>query len=491
MASVSLLQHSASLPASTVAHTTPPAQRVPQRQPPRTRETLQVRDCFNMSLADIMKHEHFLSNLRKPGLVRILNLLQAMQPGRHLYIGSSKDDLIDAIVTRSAPALPVAVTKLLNDNGFLDQLTVHGLDLIQSSLGWRNDGNHAAKKNCILQHLPLDITIADEFGTYQKQITRAQTVCEFLANAHNNRHRVSVDGGYVETRDLRASLGSLGFNDGCTVSITNRYNHEEAMAAMGSNDMQIFVKNLQKRDVTFIVQPSMNIATLRVMVFEDARVPLPEGVSGPGDLRLLFGGKQLEDDKKILDYNITKESTLHLVQRVRGGAPKGVRKVTKQEKLHKVRAAAQYSVTQYQLHQGMDQVCQQIAQGAYINATLASLNLQQLEALNNDCKDITRNDRVGPAIITHLVPQVAQLEMEKERINNSIQALKDSFEIAMVENYFQANAMDTEPFYEALEIRLSTERDAERNRQQQAQLQQMHAQLAAQQQAPADSTMGS
>ena len=135
MASISLLQHSASLPASTVAHTTPPAQRVPQRQPPRTRETLQVRDCFNMSLADIMKHEHFLSNLRKPGLVRILNLLP--QHGRQFDIGSSKDDLIDAIVTRSAPALPVAVTKLLNDTTFLDQITVHGLDLIQSSLHWR------------------------------------------------------------------------------------------------------------------------------------------------------------------------------------------------------------------------------------------------------------------------------------------------------------------------------------------------------------------
>ena len=103
------------------------------------------------------------------------------------------------------------------------------------------------------------------------------------------------------------------------------------------------------------------------------------------------------------------------------------------------------------------------------------------------------------------VPQLAQLENEKERINNSIQALKDSFEIAMVENYFQGHAMDTEPFYDALETRLNNERDAERNRQQQAQMQQMQAQLAAQQQqqaqlaaqaaqapaqAPADTDMG-
>ena len=354
------------------------------------------------------------------------------------------------------------------------------------------------------------------------------------------------------------SLGSNGVNDGSIVEFRNRYpvpapqdssckslneieqsnrnrlQETSSAAAMGSNEFQIFVKVLGgtagpvlessmvekisdalvragrpalepndnettvRSTITLVVKETYNVENIKALLQDTEGIPADEQ-------RLIFAGKQLEDGQMLGYYEIGPNSTLHLLKRLRGGAPKGVRKVTKQERLHKCRAAAQYSVTQYQLHAGMDQVCQQIAQAGYINATLANLNLQQLDALNNDCKDITRNDRVGQAIITHLVPQLTQLEAEKERISNSIQALKDSFEIAMVENYFQGNAMDTEPLYDALETRLNNERDAERNRQQQAQMQQMQAQLAAQQQqqaqlaaqaaqapaqAPADTDMG-
>ena len=161
------------------------------------------------------------------------------------------------------------------------------------------------------------------------------------------------------------------------------------------------------------------------------------------------------------------------------GPKKGVKKLSKDEKIAILRAKRDYSDNRTD-QQTQAQVAA-IGGANYIAGQIAAMNYTQITALNTDLNNLTRNDvdmLVG-AVAPHFVPQVAQWKQQIETLQAALRATNDALALAFTNEYHGVHTCDYDAFYDACANRQTNiQEQAQQDLQQgQQQLQQQQAQM--------------
>jgi len=164
-------------------------------------------------------------------------------------------------------------------------------------LDTRDYANTQAQLGLLLHHRPLGVTPSAE-ERLQREQRRARLIEQYRAR--------------YQTAPLDADIGSASIS---TTTTSTSGLLPSPSPSSSQPLMQIFVKTLTGKTVTLDVDASDSIQVVKEKLAQNLSATC-DVVATRHPPRLIFAGRELEDDRTLLDYNIQRESTIHSVLRL-------------------------------------------------------------------------------------------------------------------------------------------------------------------------------